>query len=103
MKANVFYVITKTQIIDPLARDNAIQLVKKSLPIFRKQSGLITIHVLISHDDSHLTTFMIWEDEASHLQCMQSPDFALVNPLWEKLLQEGKIKFTLNTYDKITY
>jgi hypothetical protein len=46
-------------------------------------------------------TYMQWENREDHEACMASPDFAEVNDEWHSLIEIGKIRFELYTYQNL--
>lgn len=53
---------------------------------------------LLSENETHISTYLVWDNQQSHLNCMESKDFADVTVDWTKYMQEGKIRFELETY-----
>jgi heme-degrading monooxygenase HmoA len=96
-----YYVITRTIIEDHSSKDDVLTMSKESAKIFRKQPGLIEMKSLIAENETHLTTYLVWEDQQSHLACMESKDFDEVTVQWTAFMKEGKIKFELETYHLI--
>jgi len=96
-----YYVITKTTIVDPTTKDDVLAMSRESAEIFRKQPGLIEMQSLFAENETHLATYLVWEDQQAHLACMQSKDFTEVTVQWTALMQEGKIKFDLETYQPL--
>ncbi len=60
---------------------------------------MISMHK--SYDDTYITTHFVWDDKESYENCVKSPDFAEINKIWAELMQNGSIKFELNTYDLV--
>lgn len=96
----VFTVVTRTFINEDVF-DQVIDLSIRSIPIFRRQPGLISLSQHLSHDKSHLMTYIQWENQQDHEACMVSPDFAEVNDEWQSLTTSGKIRFELSTYQNL--
>lgn len=80
-------------------KEELLELTKSSFEIFTKQSGLISIQTSICRNDNHITTYFEWESEEAHKACMQSSDFEEWNETWQRLIEEGKIEWELNTYE----
>lgn len=93
-----YYVITRTYIEEPAVKKDVLHMSKKSAEIFKKQPGLIEMKSLLAENETHLSTYLVWEDQQAHLNCMASKDFASVTADWTNYVQEGKIKFELETY-----
>jgi len=96
-----YYVITRTYIEDPNAKAELLEMVNSSNAIFRKQPGLIELKSLMAENETHLSTYLVWEDQKSHLDCMESKDFRNVTADWTGLMQKGKIRFELETYQPL--
>ena len=96
--SKTFVVITKTTFSSEL-RDQVIQFSLKSLPIFKKQAGLINIRMHEALDGTHMSSYMEWESEAHHLACMQSQDFSEINSQWASFIESGNLSFAFNTYN----
>ena len=96
-----YFVITKTTIEDHSLKDDVIAMSKESAKIFRQQPGLIEMKSLVAENETHLLTYLVWEDQRSHLACMESKDFSKLTAQWTRFINEGKIKFELETYSLI--
>ena len=95
-----FVVVTQLT-YKPELRDQVINLMNNSMPIFRRQEGLISVTMHHHEHESKTMTYLVWESEADHERCMTSKDFAPVQSLWNELIQSGKAKFELDTYSVI--
>lgn len=96
-----YYVITRTFLEDQLVKKDVLEMSKVSAEIFKKQPGLIEMKSLYAENETHISTYLVWEDQQSHLRCMESKDFAEVTAKWTNFIQEGKIRFELETYGLI--
>ncbi|WP_282162970.1 hypothetical protein [Ulvibacterium marinum] len=96
-----YYVITRTIIEDQSSKEDVLAMSKESAKIFGKQPGLIEMKSLIAENETHLSTYLVWENQQSHLACMESKDFDGVTVQWTAFMKEGKIKFELETYQLI--
>ncbi len=94
----MYYVITRTFIDDPTVKEDVLKMSKTSTSIFKNQPGLIELKSLLAENETHICTYMIWYTQQSHLDCMESKDFAGVTVDWTKYMKEGKIRFELETY-----
>lgn len=93
----MFIVLTKT-FFDPAAKNEVLELVRSSLPVFRKQIGIISIAAHISNDGTHTMTYILWENKEASDACMQSADFARLNPQWAGLFSAGLARFEYHGY-----
>ena len=93
-----FIVITRT-FFDEDTKDKVFEISKNSLPIFKKQPGLIKIRMHVEHEQQQTLTYFEWESREAHEACMQSPDFADWGMAWDELVKTGKIRWELNTYE----
>lgn len=93
-----YYVITRTYIEDTSVKKDVLKMSKASAEIFKKQSGLIEMKSLFAENETHISTYLVWKDQQSHLSCMESKDFNNVTAEWTNFIKEGKIKFELETY-----
>ncbi len=96
-----YYVITRTYIDDPSTKDQVIEMAKDSAEIFRRQPGLIEMNSLVAENETHLSTYLVWENAKAHLACMESKDFNNVTVKWTSFMEEGKIRFELETYQQM--
>ena len=96
-----YYVITRTYMEDHTLKDEVIAMSKASAKIFARQPGLIELKSLVAENETHLSTYLVWEDQKSHLACMESKDFNEVTAQWTTFITEGKIRFELETYQLI--
>ena len=96
-----YYVITRTILEDHSSKDAVLTMSKESAEIFRKQPGLIEMKSLIAENETHLSTYLVWEDQQYHLACMESKDFDEVTVQWTAFMKEGKVKFELETYQLV--
>jgi len=97
---NYFYVVTRTY-FDLSMKELALAIAKRTYPIFESQPGFIRMIPVVSQDNSHMSTLIIWASKKDHEDCMQSPDFQEINKEWEGLLGKEGGRFELNTYELI--
>ena len=93
-----FIVITRT-FFDADTKEKVFEISKNSMPIFKRQPGLILIRMHVENEQQHTLTYFEWESKEAHEACMQSPDFADWGVAWETLVNSGKIRWELNTYE----
>lgn len=93
-----FIVITRT-FFDEDTKDKVFEISKNSMLIFKKQPGLIKIRMHVEHEQQQTLTYFEWESKEAHEACMQSPDFADWGVAWNELVNSGKIRWELNTYE----
>lgn len=93
-----YYVITRTYLEDPSSKADVMEMSKASAEIFKKQPGLIEMKSLYAENETHISTYLVWQDQKDHLNCMESKDFNKVTARWTEFIQQGKIKFELETY-----
>ena len=93
-----FIVITRT-FFDEDTKDKVFEISKNSMLIFKKQPGLIKIRMHVENEQQHTLTYFEWESREAHEACMQSPDFADWGVAWNELVNSGKIRWELNTYE----
>lgn len=94
----MFIVITKT-FFEESAKESYLDLSKRSMELFKKQPGLLSIRSHLSHDNSHTATYFEWEKKQDHENCMANSEWAEFNKEFAALMESGQIKFELNTYD----
>lgn len=97
-----YYVVTRTYIEDPAVKNDVLEMSKASAEIFSKQPGLIEMKSLMAENETHLSTYLVWEDQKAHLNCMESKDFTKVTAQWTEFIQQQKIRFELETYALIS-
>ncbi|MBV6645686.1 MAG: antibiotic biosynthesis monooxygenase [Cyclobacteriaceae bacterium] len=96
-----FVVQTKTFFAED--QENLVrELADISLPIFKRQPGLIDVQLHMSLDRSHTMGIIEWERKEDHEACMASPDFTPFNEKWEELMKSGTARFELSTYEVIS-
>lgn len=93
-----YYVITRTHIDDQSIKQQVLDMSKESAKIFQEQDGLIEMKSLFSENETHISTYLVWENQQSHLDCMESKDFMAVTLKWTDFIKSGKIRFELETY-----
>lgn len=93
-----YYVITRTYLEDPSSKADVLEMSKASAEIFKKQPGLIEMKSLYAENETHISTYLVWQEQKYHLNCMESKDFNKVTARWTEFIQQGKIKFELETY-----
>lgn len=96
-----FVVQTKT-FFEPSQESLVLELAEISLPIFRKQPGLIDIQLHLSHDKTHTMGIIQWKKREDHEACLASPDFGPFNEKWEQLMNGGRARFEISTYEVIS-
>ena len=93
----MFVAVTKITFA-PEHKDKVLAFAKEAAPVFRRQPGFQSFTAHLAQDDSHTMSYIAWETEADHLKCMQSPDFAELNPRFQELVESGEGAFELTTY-----
>jgi len=93
-----YYVITRTYIEDHSLKDDVMALSTESAKIFLQQPGLIEMKSFVAENETHLLTYLVWENQRSHLACMESKDFREVTAQWTRFIKDAKIRFELETY-----
>ena len=76
-----FIVITRT-FFDADTKEKVFEISKNSMPIFKRQPGLILIRMHVENEQQHTLTY-----------------FADWGVAWETLVNSGKIRWELNTYE----
>lgn len=90
-------VITRVS-FDPSAKEELLAFNERSLPIIKRQPGLVRIRQMLAIDDHELASILEWDDLECHLQCMASPDFEAINAEWDAMIKAGKVRFELSVY-----
>ncbi|MCG8334287.1 MAG: antibiotic biosynthesis monooxygenase [Proteobacteria bacterium] len=98
----MFVVMTKT-FYDSDIKAQYMDLCKRSMDLFKAQPGLIGIRMHVSHDDTHTATYFKWESKENHEACMSNPDWGEFNQEFGSLMEAGKIRFELNTYEVLDF
>ena len=96
----MFVAITKLD-FDPSLQDDMLDMARATAPIFRKQKGNKGVWAHLSKDGRQTLMYLLWDTEEDHLACMQSVDFAGVNPSFDALMKSGKVAFTMDTYSTV--
>ncbi len=85
-------VITRTY-FPPELLDSMESLTDRSIPIFEKQKGFINMKVMRAMDGSGTLTVFQWNTLADHEDCMNSEDWAELNPEWNAFLGREDVNF----------
>ncbi len=96
----MFVAVTKLDFA-PELKDDMVALAKESAAVFKVQKGNRGVWAHVSTEGHQTMMYLLWETEHDHLACMQSADFAALNPKFEALMKSGKVAFTLDTYETI--
>jgi heme-degrading monooxygenase HmoA len=83
------------------AVDLFLDLAKRSNPIFKRQKGFVGLALHLSKDRTEAVTYLQFHSLKDHEDCLKSPDFAEINPAWEKMMKNGEIQFSYQTYEVI--
>ncbi len=94
----MFAVITKMG-FKPDVADEVMDLTKAARPVAKRQPGIISFAQHVASDNSHVMTYWLWQSEQDHVDCLASDDWSGFMPHWQKLIDTGKITFTLDTYE----
>src|SRR3954452_11402676 len=95
-----FVVLTRLT-YEPELKDKVMHLIYDSMPVFKRQDGLIYIGVHHHVSEPKTMTYFVWESEEYHLKCMNSEDFASITPQWKAMVESGKAKFEMDIYSVI--
>jgi len=98
----MFIVITRSS-FSPDAEEEVLALARQSGPIARAQPGLKSMTMHIKHDRTQLMTYWHWARREDHENCMASDDWQAFMPKWEALIDAGKLKFDLDTYEILDF
>ena len=95
-----FVVLTQLT-YQPELKEKVMNLIYNSMPLFKRQEGLIYIGIHHHLSEPKTMTYFVWESEEYHLKCMKSEEFASIAQEWNTMVQSGKAKFEMNTYSVI--
>jgi hypothetical protein len=95
-----FVVLTELS-YSPELKDKVMHLAYISMPVFKRQEGLIYLGIHHHLDEPKTMTYIVWESEEYHLKCMNSDEFSSIISQWNEMIQSGKAKFEINTYSVI--
>jgi heme-degrading monooxygenase HmoA len=95
-----FVVLTQLT-YQPELKEKIMHLIYNSMPLYKRQEGLIYIGVHHHLSEPKTMTYFVWESEESYLKCMNSEGFASIAQEWNAMVQSGKAKFEMNTYSVI--
>ncbi len=98
----MFIVITRSA-FSPEIEADVLALAQQSGPIARAQPGLNSMVMHISHDRTQLMTYWNWARREDHENCMSSDEWRAFMPKWEALIEAGKLKFDLETYEVLDF
>lgn len=85
----------------PELKQKVMRLIHNSMPIFKRQEGLIYIGVHHHEREPKTMTYLVWESEEYHLKCMNNEEFAEINPQWNEMVESGNASFEINVYSVI--
>ena len=95
-----FVVLTQLT-YEPQLKEKVMHLIYNSMPLLKRQEGLIYIGVHHHLSEPKTMTYFAWESEEYHLRCMKSEEFASIAQEWNAMVQSGKAKFEMNIYSVI--
>jgi heme-degrading monooxygenase HmoA len=95
-----FVVLTQLT-YEPELRDRIIKLIYQSMPIFKRQDGLISVTAHHHAREPRTMTYFVWESEEDYNKCVSNPEFASVQSQWKEIVQSGKARFELDVYGVI--
>src|SRR5436309_1700912 len=95
-----FVVLTQLT-YEPELKDRIMQIIYKSMPIFKRQEGLISITVHHHVHEPKTMTYFVWESEEHYKKCISNPEFLWTQSEWKTIVESGKAKFELNIYSVI--
>jgi quinol monooxygenase YgiN len=95
-----FVVVTQLT-YEPGLKNRVMELINNSFPVFRRQEGLISITIHHHLHEPKTMSYLVWESEEDHLNCIKSADFTSAMSSWDQLIQNGQAQFELNTYSVI--
>jgi len=78
-----------------------MNLIYESMPIFKRQEGLISITVHHHSREPKTMTYFAWESEEDYQKCVINPEFSSTQSGWKDIVESGKAKFELDTYGVI--
>jgi len=90
----MFIVVTKIT-FSPEEKNKVLEIVRESLPIFHRQPGLKSLSQHLANDQSHTMSYIVWDTQKAHENCMRSSDFDQFNIKWKNLMQSGKPNLNL--------
>jgi hypothetical protein len=95
-----FVVVTQLT-YEPEMKEQVLQLLYDSFPIYKSQEGLVAITMHHHEHEPKVMTYFVWEAEEDYMNCMNGADFALTQFAWKDLIKTGKARFESNTYTVI--
>ncbi len=90
----MYVVITRTSVPSEHMKW-AVEMARKSDPIFRQQPGLVSLKTYHGEDGQSLSSVFEWRSKADHEACMQSPSFAQFSAEWGEMFASGAAKFEM--------
>jgi hypothetical protein len=82
----------------PELKDQVAHLTYLSMPVFKRQEGLLYIGMHHHVSEPKMMTYLVWESEEYHLKCMNGQDFSSIMSAWNEMIQSGRAKFEMNSY-----
>ena len=95
-----FAVVTRLS-YEPRLKNKVMRLMYISMPVYKRQEGLI--HIAMHHDlkEPKAMIYFVWESEKHYLKSMNSDEFAFITDQWNEMIQSGQATFEMNAYSVI--
>jgi len=92
-----FAVVTRLS-YEPRLKNKVMRLMYISMPVYKRQEGLI--HIAMHHDlkEPKAMTYFVWESEKHYLKSMNSDELAPITDQWNEMIQSGQATFEMNAY-----
>lgn len=87
-------VVTRTQ-FTPELLGTMEDLTRRSIPIFEKQNGFISMEVKKDLGDQATLTVFQWASLEDHENCMKSPDWGALNEEWGSFMGREDVNFEI--------
>lgn len=87
-------VITRTQ-FPPSMMDKMESLTDRSMMVYSRQKGFISMHVKRDLNEGGTLTIFRWMKLEDHHNCVSSPDWGGLTKEWEAFIAEEEVKFDI--------
>ena len=87
-------VITRTQ-FPPSMIERMEDLTDRSISVFSKQKGFISMEVKRDLNEGGTLTIFRWKELEDHHTCMLSPDWGGLTKEWEDFIAEDEVEFDI--------
>jgi heme-degrading monooxygenase HmoA len=95
------FVVTNQATYQPELKDKVMHLAYTSMPVYKRQEGLIYVGIHHHLSEPKLITYLVWETEEHYLRCLSNDDFSSIASQWNEMITRGKVTLEVSMYSVI--